>query len=79
MFAFMAFCAVALPPRLPATTFRIVAPIDLRPMTVTGILPGDIVNALTFVAMAAAAAALTFVGGGVGICNIVALLGESWV
>ncbi len=45
--------------------------------TVTGILPGDVVIALALAA--AAAAASTFIGGGVGICNIVALLGESWI
>ncbi len=44
-------------------------PINLRPMTATGILPGDVVISLAFTAAAAAAAvavvaALTFVGGG---------------
>ncbi len=68
-----------LPPQLPATLFGIVTPIDLRPMTATGILPGDVVIALAFAAAAAAVVALLFVGGGVGICNIVALLKESWV
>ncbi len=60
---FAAFCATPLPPQLPARMFGIVAPIGLRPMTATGILLGDIVIALAF-AVAAAAAALTFVGGG---------------
>ncbi len=73
----MAFCAAMLPLQLPVTTFGIVASIDLRPMTVTGVLPGDIMIALAFAA--AAAAASTFVGGGVGIWDIEALLGESWV
>ncbi len=45
----------------------------------TGILPGDIIIVLAFAAAAAVAAASTFVGGGVGICNIVVSLGESWV
>jgi hypothetical protein len=72
----------------------------LRPMVVKGILPGDAVIVLAFVAAAAAmaaigilpgdkgivlafaviaAAALTFEGGGDRVCDIVALLGESWV
>jgi hypothetical protein len=70
--------------------FEIVTPIDLRPMAATGVPPGDIVIALAFavaataVAAAAAAAAAavvasTFGGGGVGVCDIVALLGKSWV
>jgi hypothetical protein len=78
-FAFAAFCATPLPLQLPAATFGIVMPINLRPMTATGILPGDVVIALAFAAAAAVAAASTFVGGGVEICNIVALLRESWV
>jgi hypothetical protein len=55
----------------------------------TGILPGVIVFELAFaeVAVAAAAAAavlmaaaaLLFRGGVVEVCNIIALLGESWV
>ncbi len=79
MFAFAALGAALLPPQLHATTFGTVAPVNLRPMTATGIPPGDIVIVLAFVVAAAAAAATTFVGGGVVICNIVALLGESWV
>ncbi len=80
MFTFAAFCAAPFPLQLPTTTFGIITQIDLRPMTATGILPGDVVIALLFVAAAAAAAALTlFIGGGVGICDIVASLGESWV
>jgi hypothetical protein len=47
-------------------------------MTATGILPGDAVIVLAFAAVVAAAAS-TFVGGGVGIHDIVASLGESWV
>ncbi len=74
-----AFCAALLPPRLLATMFGIIVPANLRPMTAIGILPGDLVIALTFVAMAGAVVALTFVGGGDGIYNIVALLRESWV
>ncbi len=77
MLAFAAFCATRLPPRLLAMTFGIIAPIDLRPMAETGILLGDVVIALVFAA--AVAAASTFVGGGDGVCDIVALLGESWV
>jgi hypothetical protein len=73
------FCAALLPPRLPAMTFGIIAPIDLRPMAATGILPGDVVIALAFAAVAAAVAASMFVGGGDGVRDIVALLGESWV
>ncbi len=79
VFALGAFCATLLPPQLPVTTFGIVAPNNLRPMTVTGILPGDVVIALAFAAAAVVAAASTFVGGGVGICDIVASLGKSWV
>ncbi len=79
MFAFTAFCAVPLPPRLLVTMFGIILPINLRPMTATGIPPGDIMIALVFAVAAAVAAAATFVGGGVGIRDILALLGESWV
>ncbi len=79
VFAFAAVCAVLLPLQLPATTFGIVVPIDLRPMTATGILPGDVVIVLAFAAAAAVAVASTFVGGGDGVCNMVVLLGESWV
>ncbi len=46
-------------------------------MATLGIPPGDKVIALAFAAIAATA--LTFVGGGDGVRNIVALLGESWV
>jgi hypothetical protein len=80
VFAFTAVvCVTMLPPQLPARTFGIVAPIDLRPMAVMGIPPGDVVIALAIVEAVAVAAALTFAGGGVGVCNIIALLGESWV
>ncbi len=91
MFAFATVVRVTpLSPQLPATMFEIVTPIDLRPMAATGVPPGDIVIALAFavaataVAAAAAAAAAavvasTFGGGGVGVCDIVALLGKSWV
>ncbi len=68
-----------LPLRLPATTFRIIAPIDLRPMAATGVPLGDVVIALTFAEAAMAAMASTFGGGGVGFYDIVALLRESWV
>ncbi len=78
VFAFAAFCVAPLPPRLPAMTFGIIMPINLRPMAATGILPGDVVIALVFAAVAAAAA-LTFVGGGDGVCNTIESLGESWV
>jgi hypothetical protein len=45
-----------------------------------GALPVVVVFVLAFaVAAVAAAAALMFGGGGVEICNIIALLGESWV
>jgi hypothetical protein len=84
--AFAAFCAALLPLQLLATMLRIVAPIDLRPMTATVAPPGDVLIALALelalavaVAAAAVAAALTFVGGGVGIHDIVELLGEIWV
>ncbi len=45
-------------------------------MAVIVVLPGDKGIALAFAATVAAA---SIVGGGVGVCNIVALLGESWV
>ncbi len=45
----------------------------------TCVLPRDKFMALMFTATAAAAATLTFGGGWVGVRNIVALLGESWV
>ncbi len=78
VFAFAFFCVVPLPPRLPATSFGTVAPINLRPMTAAGVLPGGVLIALVFTATAASVAS-TFVGGGVGIRNIAALLGEIWV
>ncbi len=46
-------------------------------MAAIGVLPGDKGIALAFTAIAAAAS--TFVGGGDKVCDIVALLGESWV
>ncbi len=54
------------------------------PMAAAGIPQGDIVLELTFLAVAAAAVAAAVVasmfgGGGVEVCNIIALLGESWV
>ncbi len=57
MFAFAAFCAAPLPPQLLVITFGIIMPIDLRPMTATGIPPGDVVIALAFAAAVVAAAA----------------------
>ncbi len=48
-------------------------------MAATGVPPGDKVMALAFMATVAAAAASTFGGGGAGVCNILALLRESWV
>ncbi len=50
---------------------------QLRPMTVTGIPPGDVMIAIVFAVVVAAVA--MFIGGGVGNHNIVVLLGESWV
>ncbi len=44
-----------------------------------GIPPGVIVFVLAFAAVVVAAAASTFRGGGVEVCNIIALLRESWV
>jgi hypothetical protein len=80
VFAFAAIVWVApLPPSLPETMFGIVVSINLRPMAATGIPPGDAMIMLVFAATAAAAAASTFRGGGVGVCGIVASLGESWV
>ncbi len=80
VFAFAAVVQVALlPPRLPAITFGIIMPINLRPIPATGVPPGGIVIVLAFVAAVAAAAASTFEGGGVGVCYILASLGESWV
>ncbi len=65
VFAFVTFFAALLPPRLLVTTFGIIAPINLRPMTATGITPGYVVIALAFAAAAAAAAAAAmFVRGG---------------
>ncbi len=70
VFAFAAFCAALLPLQLPAMTLRIGASINLRLMTAAGIPPGDVVIALTFAkAAAAAAVALTFIGGGIGIAT----------
>ncbi len=77
VFAFAAFCATPLPPQLPGSAFGILVPIILRPMTATGVMPGDIVIVLVFAAAAAVAA--TFVEGGVGICNIIVSLRKSWV
>jgi hypothetical protein len=75
VFAFVRIVWVApLPPQLLATTFEIIAPIDLRSMAAMGVPPGDVLIALTF-----PVAASTFGGGGVGVCDIVALLGESLV
>ncbi len=45
-------------------------------MVAIAILPRDKGIALTF---AATAAAVAIVGGGEGVCDIIALLGESWV
>jgi hypothetical protein len=65
VFAFAAFCAAPLPLQLPARMFGIVTPINLRPMTATGILPGDVMIALAFAAATVAVAvAFMFVGGG---------------
>jgi hypothetical protein len=61
---FAAFCDVPLPPQLPAAMFGIVMLINLRPMTATGVLLGDVVIVLVFMVAAAAAVALTFVGVG---------------
>jgi hypothetical protein len=80
VFAFAAVvCAVPFPPQLLAMTFGIIAPIYLRLMAATGVPLGDVVIALAFTGAAVAAAASMFGGGGVGVCNIIALLGESWV
>jgi hypothetical protein len=49
LFVFAAFCAATLPPQLPAMTFRIVTLTNLRPMTATSVLTGNIVIVLTFV------------------------------
>jgi hypothetical protein len=73
------FCCLPPAPRGANVTFGFFPPTFL-PMAATGILPGDIVIALPFaVAAVAAAAASTFGGGGVEVCNIIALLGESRV
>jgi hypothetical protein len=66
------------PMQLPVMMFRIVVLINLRLMTATGIMPGVVMNALTFAAAEAVAAGI-FVGEEVGICAIIALLGESYV
>jgi hypothetical protein len=42
-------------------------------------VPLGVVMAAAAVAAVTAAAALSFRGGGVEVCNIIALLGESWV
>jgi hypothetical protein len=80
VFAFAAIvCVMPLPPQLLVTTFIIVTQIDLRLMAATGRLLRDVLIALAFAAAAAVAAAPAFGGGEVGVCNIVALLGVSWV
>jgi hypothetical protein len=48
-------------------------------MAAMGILPGDLMMGLAFRATAGSALALTFGRGGIGVCYIVVLLGESWV
>ena len=48
-------------------------------MATMGFMPEYVVMVLAFRATAAAAVELTFGGGGGGVCNIIALLGESWV
>jgi hypothetical protein len=78
-------CVAPLQPQLSTTmqllprTFGIIAPINLRPMASTVVPLGDVVIVLIFAAAAAAAVALTLGGGGGGVCNILALLRESWV
>ncbi len=75
MFAFAAFCATLLPPRLLATTFGIVVPINLRrfappmlrPMAVKGVPPGDTAIVLAFAAAAAVMAAIGYLPGDEGI------------
>jgi hypothetical protein len=75
VFAFAAFCAVPLPPQLPATTFGIVVPINLRrfappmlrPMAVKGVPPGDAGIVLAFAAAVAAMAAIGIPPGDKGI------------
>jgi hypothetical protein len=80
------FCCLLPAPRGANVTFQFV-PLTILPVAATGVPPGVLVFALAFVAVAAAAAvaavaaaaASMFGGGGVGVCNIIALLGESWV
>ncbi len=80
MFAFAAVnCVAPLPPWLLAMTCGIVVRINLWPMAETGVPPRDAVIALMFAAAMVGVAASTFGGGGVGVCNNIALLGESWV
>ncbi len=48
-------------------------------IAIMGIPPGDVVMALAFTATVVVAVASTFGGGGVGVRNAVAMLGEDWV
>ncbi len=49
----------------------------LMPMAAKGIKPGEVMFVLSFAATAVVTVASTFGGGGVEVCNIVALLGEN--
>ncbi len=72
------FCCLLPAPRGANVMFRFVLP-TLMLMATMGFMPEYVVMVLAFRATAAAAVELTFGGGGGGVCNIIALLGESWV
>ncbi len=62
-----------------ALKFTVAAVVAMAAIPVTGIPPGERVMALAFKVTVATTATSAFRGGGVGVCTIVALLGESWV
>jgi hypothetical protein len=62
-----------------ALKFTVAAVSAMAAILVMGIPPGERVMALPFKVTVATTATLVFRGGGVGVCTIVALLGESWI
>jgi hypothetical protein len=78
LLALRLMAAMGIPPGDVAIALAFVAAAAAA-MAVTGIPPGDEVMAYAFRATAVAAVASTFGGGRVAVCNIVALLRESWV
>jgi hypothetical protein len=67
----------AVPPRNVVIALAFV--LAAKAVAAMGIPLRDKVMVLAFMATAAAAGALTFRGGGVQVCDIIASLGESWV